>query len=156
MNTNEALEVPVERNLALQGKLNQARKSLPYHIEYFQGNYADELWQAMENRGLNQVQFAERAGVTKQFLTKVFRGENCTGATMVKLAFALNYKVNIHLTPNEVGCAWWHYMDYMPEISPRPPEQFINLLTETGYNQMEAIEPESTMNLKPNCEKIAA
>ena len=150
MNTNQTLKLPVERNLILEGKLNQTRKSLPYQIEYFQGNYADELWQAMEHRGLNQVKFAEQAGVTKQFLTKVFRGGNFTGATMVKLAFALNYKVHVHLTPNEVGCAWMHSMDYLPEISPRPPEQFINLLTETGYKPMEVIEPES------NCEKIAA
>jgi hypothetical protein len=130
--------------------LERARKSLPYQIEYFQGNYADELWQAMEHRGFNQVEFAARAGVSKQFLTKVFRGENCTGATMVKLAFALNYKVNAHLTPNEVGCVWMHYMDYMPENSPRPPEQFINLLTESGYKPMQEIELES------DCEKIAA
>jgi len=151
MNKNETLmEIPVERNLILEGKLDEARKKLPYQIEYFQGNYADELWQAMEHRGLNQVEFAERAGVPKQFLTKVFRGGNCTGATMVKLAFALNYKLNIHLTPNEVGCAWMHYMDYLPEISPRPPEQFINLLTEPGYKPMVEIEDAS------NCEKLAA
>jgi len=150
MNTNETLKVPVEKNLVLEGKLDRARKSLPYQIEYFQGNYADDLWQAMEDRGLNQVEFAERAGVSKQFLTKVFRGDNCTGATMVKLAFALNYKLHVHLTRNEVGCAWIHYMDCMAGISPRPPEQFINLITESGYKPMVVEENES------NCEKIAA
>ncbi len=150
MNINRALEIPVEKNSALEGKLERARKSLPYQIEYFQGNFADELWQAMEHRGFNQVEFADRARVSKQFLTKVFRGENCTGGTMVKLAFALNYKVNVHLTPNEVGCVWMHFIDNWPEMSPRPPEQFINLLTEPGYKPMEVIEPD------PNCEKIAA
>jgi transcriptional regulator with XRE-family HTH domain len=151
MNTNEMLEIPVERNLSLEGKLDRSRKTLPYQIEYVRGNYADELWQAMEHRNLNQVKFANRAGVSKQFLTKVFRGENCTIGTMVKLAFALNYKLNVHLTPNEVGCIWMHYMDNWPEMSPRPPQQFINLLTEPGYKPMEVmIEPE------PNCEKIAA
>lgn len=130
MNTNEAfMEIPVERNLIFDRKLEEARKSLPYQVSYAQGAYADELWQAMEHRGFNQVEFAGRAGVNKQFLTKVFRGGNCTIETMVKLAFAVDYKVSIHLTPNEVGCAWIHCIS---ETSPRPPERYINLWTESG------------------------
>ena len=134
MNTNEMLmEIPVERNLALERKLDQVRKSLPYQIEQAQGFFADELWQAMEHRDLNQVEFAENAGVSKQFLTKVFRGGNCTIGTMVRLAFSLQYKLSIHLTPIEVGCAWIHCIT---ENSPRPPERFINLWTESGYQRV--------------------
>jgi transcriptional regulator with XRE-family HTH domain len=149
MNTNNQtlMEMPVERNLVLDGKLDRARKSLPYQVEYLKGIHADELWQAMEHRALNQVEFAERAGVTKQFLTKVFRGGNCTIETIVKLAFALNYKVSIHLTPREVGCAWMHCIT---EASPRPPERFINLWTESGYQPMVIVSKE------PEREKIAA
>lgn len=100
MNGSEIFsDLPIERNLALEGKLDRARKSLPYKIEYTQGAFADDLWQAMEHRRLNQVEFAEKAGVAKQFLTKIFRGGNCTIETMVKLAFALDYKLSIHLSP---------------------------------------------------------
>ena len=131
MNKNElVLEVPVEKNLVLADKLDRIRRGLPYQVEQAQGIYADELWQAMEHRSLNQVDFAKKAGVPKQFLTKVFRGGNCTIETMVKLAFALDYKVSIHLTPIEIGCAWIHRIS---EICPRPPERFIDLWTESGY-----------------------
>ena len=147
MNTNKAfMEIPVERNLIFYRKLEEARKSLPYQVSYAQGAYADELWQAMEHRGFNQVEFAGRAGVNKQFLTKVFRGGNCTIETMVKLAFAVNYKVSIHLTPNEVGCAWMHCIT---EESPRPADRYINLWTEIGYQPTVIVRKES------DCEKIA-
>ena len=47
-------------------------------------------------------------------------------------------------------------MDYLPEVSPRPPEQFINLLTETGYKKMKVIEPKDLIVTESNCEKVAA
>jgi len=146
-NNDQPMDIQAERNLALESKLDRVRSSLPYQVEQAQGTYADELWQAMEHRELNQVEFSERAGVTKQFLTKVFRGGNCTIETMVKLAFALNYKTSIHLTPLEVGCAWIHCIS---ENAPRPPEQFINLWTESGYQQR------FVFNKKSEREKIPA
>jgi transcriptional regulator with XRE-family HTH domain len=150
MNGNELhSQILVNTDLVLQEKLESARKSLSYHIEQFEGTYADDLWQAMEHRGLNQVQFAAQAGVSKQFLTKVFRGGNWTSETMVKLAFALNYKISVHLTPNEVGCAWIHCID---EASPRPPERFIDLWTESGYQPSVVIRK----GIAPDCEKFAA
>jgi hypothetical protein len=146
MNTNEQLvEAPAEKNLALEKRLADTRKTLGYQIAYVQTAYADELWQAMEHRELNQVQLADQAEVSKQFLTKVFRGGNCTIETMVKLAYAANYKVSVHLTPNEIGCAWMHCVT---ESSPRPPELFIDLWTEMGYRPM--------VVLRKECEKIAA
>lgn len=140
------LELPIETNSSLERSLEEARKGLPYQIAYAQETYSDELWQAMEHRELNQVQFAERADVSKQFLTKIFRGGNCTIETMVRLAYSLDYKLSIHLTPNEVNCGWLHFA---PELSTRPPERFINLWTESGYEPMVIFKNESR-------EKIAA
>lgn len=151
-NTNEngsCLEIPVEKNSALADRLERIRKGLPYQIEQAQGFYADELWQAMEHRGLSQVEFAEKAGVPKQFLTRVFRGGNCTVETMVKLAFALDYKVSIHLAPNEVGCAWIHCID---EFAPRPADRYWDLWNQPGYKTAE-IAPEK---FELEREKIAA
>ena len=150
VNKNQsASEIQVEANPALVEKLERIRNALPYQVEQAQGIYADELWQAMEGRGLNQVEFAQKADVPKQFLTKVFRGGNCTIETMVKLAFALDYKVSIHITPKEVGCAWIHCID---ESSPRPPERFINLWNQSGYKHTEI--PQEKFELER--EKIAA
>ncbi|HEY3857679.1 MAG TPA: helix-turn-helix transcriptional regulator [Verrucomicrobiae bacterium] len=103
-----AANVPVERSVALQRRLADTRLTLGYQTAYFKETFSDELWQAMEHRGLTQADFAEKASVPKQFLTKVFRGGNCTCDTIVKLAYALNYKAHIHLTPNDVGCEWIH------------------------------------------------
>ena len=97
-----------KKNLALEKNLNTFRKSKPYKITYLKDSFSDELWQAMKHRGMSQVRFAKKAKVSKQFLTKVFRGGNCTIETMVSLAFALDYDVNIHLTPQQMECSWIH------------------------------------------------
>lgn len=110
MNTSSSLEPfpPIEQSPALQRRLEATRKSLGYQTAYFRETFSDELWQAMEHRGLTQAEFAEKANVPKQFLTKVFKGGNCTSDTIVKLAHALNYKAHVHLTPNDIECEWIH------------------------------------------------
>ncbi len=109
------MQIPIVTSLPLQKQLEAARETLVYRIEYAKESFSDELWQAMEHRRFNQVQFADKAGVTKQFLTRVFRGSNCTIETMVKLSEALGYHLNIHLTPAEYQCDWLHYMAKEPE-----------------------------------------
>lgn len=89
----------VERSGKLEAKLEARRATLGYQTAYFKEVFSDELWQAMEHQGLNQAQFAEKATVSKQFLTKVFKGENCTMDTIVQLTHALGYNAHIHLTP---------------------------------------------------------
>jgi transcriptional regulator with XRE-family HTH domain len=130
-NSNEVLPmVPIERNLTLQGKLEKLRKTLPYKIEYAKDTFSDELWQAMQIRGLSQVRFAKKAKVSKQFLTKIFKGENCTIETMVRLADALNYKLNIHLTPVDVSCEWIHWS---PQSFPRVSDNNVWFCFNTRY-----------------------
>ena len=140
MNGSEAfVAIPIVKSSRLERRLAEIRKRLPYQIEYAKDTFSDELWQAMEHRELNQVEFAERANVSKQFLTKIFRGGNCTIETMVKLAFALDYAFNVHLTPNEVGCGWIHCV---LDSSPRPPARFVDLWTESGYKPMKLLKAE--------------
>lgn len=135
--------VPIERNLKAENRLARLHATLPYQAEYLKGTFADELWQAMEHRHVNQVQFANKANVTKQFLTKVFRGGNCTLETIAKLSFALNYKCHIHLTPNEVGCGWIHGWLSDDAKNPRPPERFFKLWSESGYEDIQYLETET-------------
>jgi len=137
INTNAASQgVSAERNLRLEKKLEKLRQTLPYKIEYAKDVFSDEIWQAMEIRMLSQVQFARKAKVSKQFLTKIFKGENCTIETMVRLAFALNYKLNIHLTPNEVDCGWVHWA---PKAIARPANKYANLWMDSGYIPMPSL-----------------
>ena len=147
MNTNETFTlVPIQRSSALEKRLEKLRSKLPYQIEYAKETFSDELWQAMEHRNLTQVRFAKKAGIPKQFLTKVFRGGNCTIETMVRLAFALNYKLHIHVTPSELGCGWIHAI---PQSAPRPPERFSNLWMESGY------QPIANLKKEVKCEVFA-
>ncbi len=129
----------VERSIKLDENLNKTRQTLPYQTAYFKETFSDELWQAMDNRGLNQTQFAERADVSKQFLTKVFRGGNCTMETIVKLAFALNFRAHIHLTPNNVGCEWIHQI---PWNIPRGIEIYAGLFSGAKYHNVKQIKKE--------------
>lgn len=114
------MPLPIEKNSDLDASLSEARKDLQYQIEYAKESFSDELWQAMEQRELNQVQFAEKAGVPKQFLTKIFRGSNCTIETMAKLAHALNYRLSIHIAPQEYECSWMHFLPEEPVQAPSP------------------------------------
>jgi hypothetical protein len=149
MSTNEAFMLPIQRSSALENRLERLRKNLPYQSEYVKETFSDELWQAMEHRDISQAKFARRAKVPKQFLTRVFRGGNCTIETMVRLAFALDYKLHIHLTPNEMGCAWIH-SNSIPESTPRPPDRFLNLWFETGYQPIANLQKEMKCDCVPS------
>jgi hypothetical protein len=129
----------VERSAKLDEKLNKARQTLPYQAAYFKETFSDELWLAMEHRNLNQAQFAEKADVSKQFLTKVFRGGNCTMETIVKLAFALNYRAHIHLTPNDVACEWIHQI---PWTIPKGFDIYSGLFSSAKYHNVNQIKKE--------------
>ena len=124
------MQIPIVTSLPLQKQLEAARQTLAYHVEYAKESFSNELWQAMEHRGLNQVQFAAKADVTKQFLTRVFRGSNCTLETMVRLSEALGYHLNVHLTPSEYECDWLHYM---PQEPVRPEQPYAKLWAAQDY-----------------------
>lgn len=124
------MPIPVVTSLPLQTQLEAARQTIPYLVEYAKESFSDELWQAMEQRGLNQVQFAAKAGVSKQFLTRVFHGSNCTLETMVRLSMALGHHLHVHLTPAEYECDWIHYM---PEQPARPDQPNARLWAASDY-----------------------
>lgn len=137
----------VGRSRQLEARLERTRETAEYRTAYFRETFSDELWQAMEHRGLNQAQFAEKAGVAKQFLTKVFRGGNCTMDTIVKLAFSLNYTANIHLTPNEVSCAWLHRI---PDFLSKPGTSGAALWIEGKYDKVNSLEKEVQLAAVPS------
>jgi len=123
----------IENNLGRHRKLEKFRKTRPYHIEYAKSGFSDALWQAMEQRNVSQSKFAKRADVSKQYLTKIFRGENCTIETMVRLAFALKYKVDIRLIPFESDHA---FTACFPTQFPDFRNTYVNLFGDTGYSDI--------------------
>lgn len=141
-----AMALPIERSAKLDLRMVSVRQTLGYQIAYFKETFSDELWQAMEHRGLNQAQFAEKADVPKQFLTKVFKGGNCTIDTIVKLAHALNYRAHIHLTPNDLACEW---VNRIPQNFQR---QRMELWVGTAYTNISDVDNEvqnAIVTIKP-------
>jgi len=135
---NSTLAPPVEQSVRLNQRLDRTRQTYGYRAALFKETFSDELWQAMEHRGLNQAQFAAKADVPKQFLTKVFKGGNCTIDTIVKLAHALDYKADIHLTPNDFGCGWIHCI-------PQSPDRIDAYIGYSGHSYSDVIDSEKEM-----------
>lgn len=147
MNTSGSwVPTATPKSSAFEKRLEKLRKRLPYQVECLKEGFSDDLWQAMEHRGLTQAQFARRAKMPRQYLTKVFRGGNCTIETMARLAFALKYRVHIHLAPDEAGCAWIHAI---PQSAPRPREQFSKLWSELNYTPISKDKKELTCETVP-------
>jgi hypothetical protein len=135
-----------EQSIRLERKLEATRLTLPYQQAYFRETFSDELWQAMEHRGLNQAEFAEKAKVQKQFLTKVFGGGNCTMDTIVNLAHALNYRAHIHLTPNDVACEWIHWS---PSSNPVINRMNMRFWVGSGFSTVNQLEKEVQCAIVP-------
>ena len=97
----------------LSDLLHEVRNSFEYRLESITQTFSDELWLAMSARDLNQAQLARNAGVSRQFLTRIFRGiPNLTLKTMAKLAEAVSYRLYLHLAPAELNCEWIHVINY--------------------------------------------
>jgi transcriptional regulator with XRE-family HTH domain len=104
------MKMPIKDDPRLQKKLAAARETLAYQLEHAIGTFGDELWEAMQNRGIPQAELARRARVSRQFLTKVFRGDNnFTLETMVKLANVVGCRLYLHLAPADLHCEWQHF-----------------------------------------------
>lgn len=134
-------------NVSLSDRLDRARSTAEYQAEYLKETFSDELWRAMEHRNLTQVEFAGRAKVSKQFLTRVFKGANCTEETMAKLSHALQYKIHLHLTPNELECDW---VEFLKEPPRRSEKEFGLVVWGSNYQPLVPVE----VNLEMNYESV--
>jgi hypothetical protein len=55
--------------------------------------------------------------------------------TIVKLSYALDYTAHIHLTPNDVGCKWMHWVPTSPKLN-------YNEVFWSGYERVKSLERE--------------
>jgi len=65
--------------------------------------FAEELCRLMEEQGLSHAQLAERLGTSRAYITRILRTDyNLTAETMVKVARALDARVELSLVPKDV------------------------------------------------------
>jgi DNA-binding phage protein len=82
------------------GKVQDYLETLEGKQDYLKVGVAEELWRAMERSGLSQAELARRAGVSPQYLTKVFKGTtNFTLDTLVSLFHHAGHQFNFSVKP---------------------------------------------------------
>ena len=99
-NLNKRKATPIKVNHEFEEMMAKVRQDLSYKAAYLGEKISDDLWRAMESRSLSERDLARRAGISRKTLTKVFKGGDCTLATLTKLIFALQCRLEIRLTAN--------------------------------------------------------
>lgn len=85
-----------------QERLNDVKQRDEYHIEKAKLEFSSLIFEAMEREKINQNELADRIGSSRQYVSKVLHGfSNLTIASMVKIARALNMKLDIRFIDGE-------------------------------------------------------
>lgn len=80
----------------------QARQSPAFKAETLALEFIRALETRMDDLGLSRTELAARTGVSKPYITKLFRGDgNFTLETMVRFAAALD--LDLHLAVSQTG-----------------------------------------------------
>lgn len=70
--------------------------------------FTDDLYKLMRRRNVSKSELARRIGSSPAYVTKVMRGDaNFTVESMVRLARAVDGKVNIHLCSKDHNTQWF-------------------------------------------------
>lgn len=87
--------------------LKRAKQSPQYWVSKITLDFANTLAAMLKAKGMSKKALAERIGASPAYVTKVLRGDaNYTVETMVKLAMAVDARVEVRLLPRESGA--WH------------------------------------------------
>lgn len=107
METKHGIEI-VDMTQEFEKKFAEVKTRDTYHIETAKLEFADEIYDHMEQQGLNQSQLAEKLDRSKQYVSKLLSGyANPSIATMVKVARRLNCKFSFRLEPKVEQFAKW-------------------------------------------------
>jgi transcriptional regulator with XRE-family HTH domain len=97
---------------------DRVRASIEYQAETLSQTFADQLWNAVSAQKIRQAEVARRAHVSRQFLTRVFKGDqNLTLKTIAKLANAADQRVYLHLAPADIECEWHRFYKADPRAA---------------------------------------
>lgn len=97
----------------------------------------EEICRLMDQEGITRVEFARRLGVSRQFVTKLLKGNaNVTLLTLVKIATALSMQLSVSITArqqearqaDESGWREWtpgarSHLYLVPPLSPNPEKE---------------------------------
>lgn len=93
--------------MTIQTRLKQLREGAEYWAEVLVHEFTDELDAARRARQMTRSEMADRMGVNKAYVTKLFNGNaNFTVLTMARAARALGLRVHIHVAPTDVEVDW--------------------------------------------------
>ena len=69
--------------------------------------FTEDLCRLMKEKGLSRADLAKKIGTSRAYVTKLLGGNaNFTLATMVKLAFALDGAVHVHIADKQAVTRW--------------------------------------------------
>src|SRR5262245_60787459 len=86
-------------------KAKQAQ-DVAYWSEFAFLSFTEDLLKMMGD-GVTQAELARRVGVSRGYISRVFRGrENLTLETMTKLAVAVGGSVRVHVAPQNRVTRW--------------------------------------------------
>ena len=91
--------------------LKRVRDSFQYRLAMVQNNLANILDKKIVASGLSKKDFSKKAGIKPSYLTRVLRGEqNLSLRTLVKLADAVDARVEISFPQKNVSTCTWIYL----------------------------------------------
>jgi transcriptional regulator with XRE-family HTH domain len=83
--------------------------------------FTEDLCRLMEEKGLSRADLAKKLGTSRAYVTKLLGGNaNFTLATMVKLAFALDGAIHVHIADKHAVTRW---TDEIPGQEPKSGEE---------------------------------
>jgi len=83
-------------------RVRSIEDSPEFLLEVVKLAFAEELCRLMEEQGLSHAQLAERMGTSRAYITRILRTDyNLTAETMVKVARALDARVELSLVPKD-------------------------------------------------------
>ncbi|MHB8376504.1 MAG: helix-turn-helix domain-containing protein [Dehalococcoidia bacterium] len=79
----------------------EANRHTPeFELEWLLLDLEEQIWAAMQAQGIARSELAERLGTSRAFVTKLLSGhENLTLKTLVRVANALEIKVELRMRP---------------------------------------------------------
>ena len=83
-------------------ELERARDSFDYKLEGLELEVTERILQVMEEKGISRSELAERLGVSKAAVSKLFNnGSNMTLKRLLTIAEALGQELRVNLGPVE-------------------------------------------------------
>lgn len=81
-------------------ELERARDSFDYKLEGLELEVTERILQVMEEKGISRSELAERLGVSKAAVSKLFNnGSNMTLKRLLTIAEALGQELRVNLGP---------------------------------------------------------